>query len=80
MRKMRGLLAVMAVASVVGGFTAYATPIDRPGAAPEPSSALIAVANPEMSGYECYWYKRCKYCRACARCHWFLVHCKKHRR
>jgi hypothetical protein len=79
MPKMRSLLAVMAVASVVGGLAANAAPINRHGAVPQAGSPLIAVGGPESMGYECFSFKGCKYCRACVQCPWQLIHCKKKR-
>jgi len=83
MPKMRRFLAVMAVAAgaVMGGLAAYAAPMGSLGTLPEAgaAAAVIPVGGHEAMGYECFWSRGCKYCRACAQCYWTLVHCKKRR-
>jgi hypothetical protein len=75
------LLAVMTVAtgSVVGGLMANAAPnsLDTMPEARGTASAVL-VHGMGMMGYECIWYKGCRYCRACAECQWPLQYCKKH--
>lgn len=80
MPKMRVLSALMTVAtgSVLGGFVAHAEP-GHFGTGPETRgtvSTVIPAHEPAMVGYQCIWFKGCKYCRACVECQWTLQHCK----
>ena len=80
MPKMQVLSAVMLVAtgSVFGEFAAQAEP--GFGTVPETkgtASTVIPTHEPAMVGYQCIWFKGCKYCRACVECQWTLQHCKK---
>ena len=81
MPKMQLLSAVMMVStgSVLGGFAAHAEPGGF-GTAPETrgtASTFIPAHEPAMVGYQCIWFKGCKYCRACVECQWTLQRCKK---
>ena len=81
MPKILMLSAVMMVAtgSFLGGFAAHAEP-GRLGIVPETrgtASTVIPAHEPAMVGYQCVWFKGCKYCRACVECQWMLQCCKK---
>lgn len=72
------LLTAITVAAgvVVGGLAANAAPM---GTLPEAgaASAVIPVRDYEALGFECFWSRGCKYCRASVHSHWVLVYCKK---
>lgn len=81
MPKIRMLSAVMmvATASVLGGFAAQAE-LNGLGTVPATrgtASTVIPAHEPAMVGYQCVWFKGCKYCRACVECQWMLQYCKK---
>jgi hypothetical protein len=76
---MRRFLAVITVVTgfIAGGLMAYAAPIDA--TVPKASSAsLVIPVHGMMNGFECFWYKGCKYCRANPQSQWMLYFCKEH--
>ena len=80
MPNMRMLPAVMMVATgaVLGGFVADAD-LGGFGTVPETigASMVIPAHEPAMVGYQCIWFRGCKYCRVCVECQWMLQYCQK---
>jgi len=72
-------VAVMTVASVLGGLTAYAAPIHSL-AIPQTGPSAVVPVHGMMGGYECFWHKGCQYCRYGPQRPWMLLGCKNHHR